>query len=91
MGRKVGRKSSRSPDIRRRISGLLKMDRKRRETLLHQQVIEATHPFGRTRLEVDEIGAVTTPYGLGVDAVQAHDEARSLEAPPLDRPRAKYR
>ena len=68
-GRRVGRKSNRSPDIRERISGLPKRGERRRKKLLHQQVIEAAHPFGRSRLEMDEIGAVTTSHGLGVDAV----------------------
>ena len=68
-GRRVGRKSNRSPDIRERISGLPKRGERGRKKLLHQEVIEATHSFGRSRLEVDEIGAVTTSHGLGVDAV----------------------
>ena len=68
-GRRVGKKSNRSPDIRERISGLPKRRKKGREKLLRQEVVEATHSFGRSRLEVDEIGAVTASYGLGVDAV----------------------
>ena len=68
-GRKVGRKRSRSPDIRERISGLPKRGERGRKKLLRQEVVEATHSFGRSRLEVDEIGAVTTSHGLGVDAV----------------------
>ena len=68
-GRRVGRKSNGSPDIRERISGLPKRRKKGREKLLRQEVVEATHSFGRSRLEVDEIGAVTTSHGLGVDAV----------------------
>ena len=68
-GRKVEQKSNRSPDIRERISGLPKRGERGRKKLLHQEVVEATHPFGRTRLKVDEIGAVTTSHGLGVDAV----------------------
>ena len=68
-GRKVEQKSNRSPDIRERISGLPKRGGGGREKLLRQEVVEATHSFGRSRLEVDEIGAVTTSYGLRVDAV----------------------
>ena len=69
MGRRVGRKSNRSPDIRERIPGLPKRSEGGWEKLLRQEVVEATHSFGRTRLEVDEIGAVTTSHGLRVDAV----------------------
>ena len=68
-GRKVEQKSNRSPDIREWISGLPKRGERGRKKLLRQEVVEATHPFGRTRLEVDEIGAVTASHGLGVDAV----------------------
>ena len=68
-GRKVEQKSNRSPDIRERISGLPKRGGRGRKKLLRQEVVEATHSFGRSRLEVDEIGAVTTSHGLGVDAV----------------------
>ena len=68
-GRKVEQKSNRSPDIRERISGLPKRGERGRKKLLHQEVVEATHSFGRSRLEVDEVGAVTASHGLGVDAV----------------------
>ena len=68
-GQRVEQKSNRSPDIRERISGLPKRGERGREKLLHQEVVETTHSFGRSRLEVDEIGAVTTSHGLGGDAV----------------------
>ena len=68
-GRKVEQKSNRSPDIREWISGLPKRGERGRKKLLHQEVVETTHSFGRSRLEVDEIGAVTASHGLGVDAV----------------------
>ena len=68
-GRRARQKSNRSPDIQERISGLPKRGERGWEKLLRQQVVKATHSFGCSRLEVDEIGAVTTSHGLGVDAV----------------------